>query len=66
VPGGRATDDELSAAALQFVRKISGFRKPSRANQQVFDRAVEEIAESSRRLLDGMRVSGDSAKKAAV
>jgi len=66
VPDGRATDDELSAAALQFVRKISGFRKPSRANQQVFDRAVEEIAESSRRLLDGMRVSGDSAKKAAV
>ena len=65
VPDGRATDDELSAAALQFVRKISGFRKPSRANQQVFDRAVEEIAESSRRLLDGMRVSGDSAKKAA-
>jgi len=66
VPDGRATDDELSAAALQFVRKISGFRKPSRANQQVFDRAVAEIAESSRRLLDGMRVSGDSAKKAAV
>jgi len=66
VPGVRATDDELSAAALQFVRKISGFRKPSRANQQVFDRAVEEIAESSRRLLDGMRVSGDSAQKAAL
>ena len=65
-PGGRATDDELSAAALQFVRKISGFRKPSRANQQVFDRAVAEIAESSRRLLDGMRVSGDSSQKAAV
>lgn len=66
VPGGRATDDELSAAALQFVRKISGFRKPSRANQQVFDRAVAEIAESSRRLLDGMRVYTDSAQKAAV
>jgi len=66
VPGGRATDDELSAAALQFVRKISGFRKPSRANQQVFDRAVAEIAKSSRSLLDGMQVSGDSAKKAAV
>ncbi|HEV2486221.1 MAG TPA: DUF2277 domain-containing protein [Terracidiphilus sp.] len=66
VPGGRATDDELSAAALQFVRKISGFRKPSRVNQEAFDRAVAEIAGSSRRLLDGMRVPGDSAKKAAV
>ena len=66
MPGVRATDDELSAAALQFVRKISGFRKPSRANQEVFDRAVAEIAESSRRLLDGMRVSGDSSQKAAV
>jgi hypothetical protein len=66
VPGGRATDDELSAAALQFVRKISGFRKPSRANQEVFDRAVAEIAESSRQLLDGMRVPGDSVKKATV
>jgi len=66
VPGGRATDDELSAAALQFVRKISGFRKPSRVNQEAFDRAVAEIAASSRRLLDGMHVPGDSAKKAAV
>lgn len=66
VPGGRATDDELSAAALQFVRKISGFRKPSRANQQAFDQAVAEIAQSSRRLLDGMQMPGDSAKKAAV
>jgi hypothetical protein len=66
VPGGRASDDELSAAALQFVRKISGFRKPSRANQEAFDRAVVEIAESSRRLLDGMRTPGNFAKKAAV
>lgn len=65
VPGGRASDDELSAAALQFVRKISGFRKPSRANQEAFDRAVVEIAESSRRLLDDMRTPGNFAKKAA-
>ena len=51
-----ATEDEMRAAALQFVRKISGYRKPSMMNQEVFDRAVEEITESSRRLLDGLVV----------
>lgn len=47
-----ATDDECHAAALQFVRKIVGTTKPSRANQEVFDRAVGEIAASVRHLLD--------------
>ena len=56
VPGRRATDEELNAAALQFVRKISGFRKPSRANQEAFDRAVAEIAASSKHLLSTMKV----------
>jgi len=51
-PGQAATGKELNGAALQFVKKISGFRKPSRANQAAFDMAVVEIAESSRRLLD--------------
>jgi hypothetical protein len=51
-PEQPATADELNKAALQFVRKISGFQKPSRANLEAFDRAVMEIAESSRRLLD--------------
>jgi hypothetical protein len=46
-----ATDDEIRAAALQFVRKVSGFRAPSRANTEAFDAAVAEIAASSRRLL---------------
>jgi hypothetical protein len=46
-----ATDDEIRAAALQYVRKISGTTKPSRANTEAFDRAVEEIAEISARLL---------------
>ena len=46
-----ATDDEVQAAALQYVRKISGSTKPSRANQEAFDRAVEAVAEASRRLL---------------
>lgn len=46
-----ATDDEIRAAALQYVRKISGTTKPSRANADAFERAVEEIAEISGRLL---------------
>lgn len=47
-----ATDEEVRAAALQFIRKISGQRSPSRANQEVFDRAVSEVADAARRLLD--------------
>ena len=43
-----ATDDEIREAALQFVRKISGYRKPSRANAEVFDQAVDEVAAASR------------------
>ena len=53
-PGLSATPDELNGAALQFVRKISGFNKPSRANQDAFDRAVAEVAEASRRLLEAI------------
>ncbi|HYT30790.1 MAG TPA: DUF2277 domain-containing protein [Actinomycetota bacterium] len=49
-----ATDEEIAAAALQFVRKVSGYRKPSRANEEAFDSAVEEVAEASRRLLDAV------------
>ena len=49
-----ATDDEVHAAALQFVRKISGTTKPSKANEAVFERAVEEIAHISRHLLDDL------------
>src|SRR3954466_10435372 len=47
-----ATDDEVRAAALQYVRKISGFTKPSAANAEAFDQAVEEVAAISARLLD--------------
>ena len=46
-----ATEDEVRAAALQYVRKISGFTKPSQANEQAFARAVDEVAAASRRLL---------------
>lgn len=46
-----ATDEEVEAAALQYVRKISGFNKPSRANEEAFNRAVEQVAHVSRHLL---------------
>jgi hypothetical protein len=49
-----ATDDEVHAAALQFVRKISGSTKPSKANEEAFDRAVDEIAHISRHLLEDL------------
>jgi hypothetical protein len=49
-----ATEDEVRAAALQYVRKISGTTKPSQANAAAFDRAVEEVADASRRLLDAL------------
>ena len=53
-----ATDAEVEAAARQFVRKISGYRQPSRANAEAFEAAVAEIAESSRRLLAQLTVRG--------
>jgi len=49
-----ASDEEIRASALQFVRKLSGYSKPSQANQEVFDRAVDEVAEAARRLVDGL------------
>lgn len=49
-----ATDDEVHAAALQFVRKVSGYRKPSPANEAAFNMAVEEIAHASRHLLEAV------------
>ncbi len=50
-PGQAASAEELSGAALQFVRKISGFHKPSKANEAAFEQAVREIADTSARLL---------------
>ena len=49
-----ATDEEVRAASLQFVRKVSGFNKPSLANQAAFDRAVDDVAGAARRLLDAL------------
>ena len=56
LPDRAATEDECDAAALQFVRKVSGYRRPSQVNQRAFDRAVREISRSSRRLLDSIAV----------
>jgi hypothetical protein len=55
-PTGQPTEDELQDAALQFVRKVSGYREPSKANRDAFDGAVAEIAEASRKLFDDLVV----------
>ncbi len=47
-----ATEEEIRAAALQFVRKVSGYRKPSKVNQAAFDQAVEEVTQATQRLLE--------------
>lgn len=49
-----ATDEEINASSLQFVRKVSGFNKPSKINQQAFDQAVEEVSIITRKLLDSL------------
>jgi hypothetical protein len=49
-----ATEDEIRASALQFVRKLSGFARPSKANEAAFNNAVDEVADAARRLLDSM------------
>lgn len=56
-PEQAATPQEIHAAALQFVRKITGFHKPSKANQAAFERAIDEITQSSDRLLSAIRVT---------
>lgn len=59
------TDDEVHDAALQYVRKISGMSKPSRANQETFDRAVEAVAEASRELLRDLVTTAPPRDRAA-
>jgi len=49
-----ATDEEIRAASLQFVRKLSGFNKPSKANEEAFDHAIEEVAKIARTLIDSL------------
>jgi hypothetical protein len=52
-----ATEEEIRASALQFVRKLSGFNKPSQANEAAFNRAVNEVAETARRLLGALHTT---------
>jgi hypothetical protein len=52
-----ATDDEIHASALQFVRKLSGTTRPSRANEAAFDLAVEEVTAAARRLIDSLQTN---------
>lgn len=52
-----ATDDEIRAAALQYVRKVSGYNKPSKANQAAFEAAIDEIAQATSKLLNNLQTS---------
>jgi hypothetical protein len=56
-PEGRASDEEITAAALQYIRKVSGYRAPSQRNTQAFDAAVTEVGRASRRLLEAIEKS---------
>jgi len=60
-----ATDEEIHASALQFVRKLSGFNKPSQANAAAFDRAVEEVTAAAHRLLHSLHTSAPARDRAS-
>ncbi|MFB8140221.1 DUF2277 domain-containing protein [Streptomyces parvus] len=55
-----ATEEDMRAAALQYVRKVSGFRAPAAHNREVFDRAVDEITAATTKLLNGLEIRGAS------
>ena len=59
-----ATEEEIRASALQFVRKLSGFNKPSQTNTAAFDRAVEEVADAARRLLTSLHTAAPARDRA--
>jgi hypothetical protein len=54
-----ATDEEIRAASLQFVRKLSGFTKPSKANEAPFERAIDDVAKIARRLIDSLETNAE-------
>jgi hypothetical protein len=60
-----ATDEEIRASALQFVRKLSGFAHPSHANDAAFNRAVDEVTETARRLLDSLQTTSPAKNREA-
>jgi hypothetical protein len=51
------TEQEVQEAALQFIRKVSGYRKPSKANQETFDKAIAEVAEATKKMLEGLNAA---------
>jgi hypothetical protein len=65
-PEGPPTDEELQDAALQFVRKISGFREPSMKNRKAFDKAVRNVTTASRRLFDEVEIRAVDGKRGAA
>lgn len=60
-----ATDDEVRAASIQFVRKLSGFQAPSKANEEAFARAIDEVAASARKLVDSLTTTAAPRDRAA-
>ena len=65
-PDGPASDEEIAAAALQFVRKVSGYRAPSQRNTKAFDAAVSDVGRASRRLLEQLeRARNEPAQRAS-
>jgi hypothetical protein len=61
-----ATDEEIRAASLQFVRKLSGFTKPSKVNEAAFDRAIEDVATVARRLIDSLETNAEPRNREEV
>jgi len=61
-----ATDEEIRAASLQFVRKLSGFTSPSRTNEAAFDRAIDEVADVARRLIDSLTTTAPAKNREEV
>lgn len=61
-----ATDEEVRASALQFVRKLSGFNKPSTSNEQAFDTAIDEVCAAARKLIDSLVTAAPSRDRTLV
>lgn len=63
-PEGKATQEEIYEASLQYIRKVSGYRKPSQVNQAAFEAAVNEVAAATRKMLEHLPVKSEAAAKA--
>jgi hypothetical protein len=61
-----ATDEEIRAASLQFVRKLSGFNAPSKSNETAFNRAIDEVSRSARRLIDSLTTNAEPRSREEV